>query len=110
MFENAELLAGEGMLGYTKLVIKGSLCRPANEEFSKYVALAPVHDRLEFIPVFNLFEFQMFNGGTGDYQTGCGNATILFAFRRHSARSGSAGRMVSGISGREVGCGKAGYR
>jgi hypothetical protein len=47
------------------VVVQAGLCTPADMEGAVNMALTPLHDFAQFVPVFHLFKFQQFHRCTG---------------------------------------------
>ena len=76
--EQHTVLIGQRMLVHTRqllrqtvllnsiMVVQAGLCPPADMEGAVNMALAPLHDFTQFIPVFHLFKLQQFHRCTGN--------------------------------------------
>ena len=69
MLVNAAELGRQTVFLDAVVIIKSCLSTPANVESAVHVALAPLHDFAELVPVLNFFKFHHFHRCACDNQT-----------------------------------------
>src|SRR5436305_1544317 len=65
MAEDAEHLLRQRMLGNTVEMMEGGLCTPADVESRMHMALRPVKDRAQLVPVGHVLEIEKLDRRTG---------------------------------------------
>ena len=72
MLVHTEKLLGKLILLNTVMVIKARLCAPAYMQCRGNIALGPLHNATQLVPILDISKLKKLNGGTGN------NKSVVF--------------------------------